>query len=253
MIDNKKISNFAISIVEKLNKNNFEAYLVGGCVRDLLCGLSPKDFDIATSATPIEIKKIFKASRIIGKRFKLVHIFDRSELIEVATFRSGETTDNDSNLVKDESGKIIRDNIWGTLEQDSHRRDFTINALYYCPTSKKIEDNNNGLQHINKGLVVSIGDPQKRFAEDPVRCLRAIRFSNKLSFKIDNQIKEAIYKKGHLLANISNARLFDEFCKIFLYGYAEKNFNKLSIFGLNKYLILTDINNNQFSDKLIQE
>ena len=214
MIDNKKISNFAISIVEKLNKNNFEAYLVGGCVRDLLCGLSPKDFDIATSATPIEIKKIFKASRIIGKRFKLVHIFDRSELIEVATFRSGETTDNDSNLVKDESGKIIRDNIWGTLEQDTHRRDFTINALYYCPTSKKIEDNNNGLQHINKGLVVSIGDPQKRFAEDPVRCLRAIRFSNKLSFKIDNQIKEAIYKKGHLLANISNARLFDEFCKI---------------------------------------
>ena len=109
MIDNKKISNFAISIVEKLNKNNFEAYLVGGCVRDLLCGLSPKDFDIATSATPIEIKKIFKASRIIGKRFKLVHIFDRSELIEVATFRSGETTDNDSNLVKDESGKIIDD------------------------------------------------------------------------------------------------------------------------------------------------
>ena len=131
MIDNKKISNFAISIVEKLNKNNFEAYLVGGCVRDLLCGLNPKDFDIATNATPSEIKKIFKASRIIGKRFKLVHIFDRSELIEVATFRSGETTNNDSNLVKDESGKIIRDNIWGTLEQDTHRRDFTINALYY--------------------------------------------------------------------------------------------------------------------------
>ncbi len=253
MINNKKISKFAISIVEKLNKNNFEAYLVGGCVRDLLCGLNPKDFDIATNATPSEIKKIFKASRIIGKRFKLVHIFDRSELIEVATFRSGETTNNDSNLVKDESGKIIRDNIWGTLEQDTFRRDFTINALYYCPTSKKIEDNNNGLQHINKGLIVSIGDPQKRFAEDPVRCLRAIRFSNKLSFKIDNQIKDAIYKKGHLLANISNARLFDEFCKIFLYGNAERNFNKLSIFGLNKYLLLTEINQNQFSNKLIKE
>ena len=253
MINNKKISKFAISIVEKLNKNNFEAYLVGGCVRDLLCGLNPKDFDIATNATPSEIKKIFKASRIIGKRFKLVHIFDRSELIEVATFRSGEKTNNDSNLIKDESGKIIRDNIWGTLEQDTFRRDFTINALYYCPTSKKIEDNNNGLQHINKGLIVSIGDPEKRFAEDPVRCLRAIRFSNKLSFKIDNQIKEAIYKKGHLLANISNARLFDEFCKIFLYGNAEKNFNKLSIFGLNKYLLLTGSNQNQFSNKLIEE
>ena len=253
MIKNKKISKFAISIVEELQKNKFQAYLVGGCVRDLMCGITPKDFDIATNATPNEIRKIFKASRIIGKRFKLVHIFNRSELIEVATFRSGVDEANEGNLVTDHSGKILRDNIWGTLEQDTFRRDFTINALYYCPISRKIEDYNSGINHINKRKIVSIGDPMKRFSEDPVRSLRAIRFSNKLDFKIDKDIKNAIYKKGHLLENISNARLFDEFCKIFLGGIAEKNFNKIVSFNLSRYLILTDSNSSDFSQKLIKE
>ena len=253
MIKNKKISKFAISIVEELQKNKFQAYLVGGCVRDLMCGITPKDFDIATNATPNEIRKIFKASRIIGKRFKLVHIFNRSELIEVATFRSGVDEANEGNLVTDHSGKILRDNIWGTLEQDTFRRDFTINALYYCPISRKIEDYNSGINHINKRKIVSIGDPMKRFSEDPVRSLRAIRFSNKLNFKIDKDIKNAIYKKGHLLENISNARLFDEFCKIFLGGIAEKNFNKIVSFNLSRYLILTDSNSSDFSQKLIKE
>ena len=253
MINNKKINKFAISIIEDLRKNNFQAYLVGGCVRDLLCGIEPKDFDIATNATPNEIKKIFKASRIIGKRFKLVHIYNRSDLIEVATFRSGDDRTNDGSLITDQSGKILRDNIWGTLEQDTFRRDFTINALYYCPITKKIEDHNNGIKHIHEKIIVSIGDPKKRFEEDPVRSLRAIRFSNKLQFKIDKSIKEAIYEKGHLLSNISNARLFDEFCKIFLNGIAEKNFNKLSSFGLNKYLILTSPEKNEFTSRLIIE
>ena len=253
MINNKKINKFAISIIEDLHKNNFQAYLVGGCVRDLLCGIEPKDFDIATNATPNEIKKIFKASRIIGKRFKLVHIYNRSDLIEVATFRSGDDRTNDGSLITDQSGKILRDNIWGTLEQDTFRRDFTINALYYCPITKKIEDHNNGIKHIHEKIIVSIGDPKKRFEEDPVRSLRAIRFSNKLQFKIDKSIKEAIYEKGYLLSNISNARLFDEFCKIFLNGIAEKNFNKLSSFGLNKYLILTSPEKNEFTSRLIIE
>ena len=253
MINNKKINKFAISIIEDLRKSNFQAYLVGGCVRDLLCGIEPKDFDIATNATPNEIKKIFKASRIIGKRFKLVHIYNRSDLIEVATFRSGDDRTNDGSLITDQSGKILRDNIWGTLEQDTFRRDFTINALYYCPITKKIEDHNNGIKHIHEKIIVSIGDPKKRFEEDPVRSLRAIRFSNKLQFKIDKSIKEAIYKKGHLLSNISNARLFDEFCKIFLNGMAEKNFNKLTSFGLNKYLILTSPKKNEFTSRLIIE
>ena len=253
MINNKKISKFANSIVKDLHKNNFQAYLVGGCVRDLLCGINPKDFDIATDATPEQIRKIFRASRIIGKRFKLVHVFNRSELIEVATFRSGNNGFNDGNLVTDQSGKIIRDNVWGTLEEDTYRRDFTINALYYCPITGKIEDHNKGLKHIHNKEIVSIGDPDLRFEEDPVRSLRAIRFCTKLNFKINNNIKEAIYKKGHLLSSVSNARLFDEFCKIFLNGMAEKNFNKLVSFGLNKYLVSTNLNGCEFSNQLIIE
>ena len=253
MINNKKISKFAISIVKDLKDKNFQAYLVGGCVRDLLCGIEPKDFDIATNATPEQIRKTFKASRIIGKRFKLVHVFNRSELIEVATFRSGEDSSNKGSLVTDHSGKIIRDNIWGTLEEDTFRRDFTLNALYYCPITQKIEDHNDGMRHIHEKVIVSIGDPQKRFSEDPVRSLRAIRFSNKLKFKIDSDIKKAIYDKGHLLSNISNARLFDEFCKIFLSGMAEKNFNKLTSFGLNKYLITTEPGSDEFTSNLITE
>ena len=253
MIDKSKINKFAISIVKKLHQNNFQAYLVGGCVRDLLCNIEPKDFDIATNATPEEIRKIFKASRIIGKRFKLVHIFNRSELIEVATFRSGVDKNNEGNLIKDQSGKIIRDNIWGTIEQDTYRRDFTVNALYYCPVSKAIVGHKKGLGDIHQKNIVSIGDPIKRFSEDPVRGLRAIRFSSKLKFKIDKKVKEAIYEKGYLLSNISNARLFDEFCKIFLSGMAEKNFNKLLSYDLNKYLISTEPEKNEFTKKLITE
>ena len=253
MINNRKISKFAISIVKDLQDKNFQAYLVGGCVRDLLCGIEPKDFDIATNATPEQIRKIFKASRIIGKRFKLVHVFNRSELIEVATFRSGEDSSDIGNLVTDQSGKIIRDNIWGTLEEDTYRRDFTINALYYCPFTQKIADHNHGMKHVHEKIIVSIGDPQKRFAEDPVRSLRAIRFSNKLNFKIDKEIKEAIYDKGDLLSSISNARLFDEFCKIFLNGMAEKNFKKLLSFGLNKYLVGTNPDANEFTYNVMIE
>ena len=253
MIDNKKINKFSISIIKDLQKNNFQAYLVGGCVRDLMCGLEPKDFDIATDATPEQVRKIFKASRIIGRRFKLVHVFNRSELIEVATFRAGDDSSNNNNLIKDTSGKIIRDNIWGDLEQDTYRRDFTVNALYYCPISQKIVGHKDGMKHIHEKSIVSIGDPVKRFSEDPVRSLRAIRFSNKLNFKIDKDIKEAIYEKGNLLSDISNARLFDEFCKIFLSGMAEKNFNKLSSYGLSKYLISTDSERNEFTRNLIVE
>ena len=252
MIDNTKISKFAISVIKTLQNNNFEAYLVGGCVRDALSGIEPKDFDIATKATPDEVRKIFKASRIIGKRFKLVHVFDRSELLEVATFRSDiKPNEDESDLIKDNTGKIIRDNVWGTLEQDCFRRDFTINALYYCPITKKIEDRNNGLRHIQKKIIVSIGDPQVRFKEDPVRSLRAIRFSNKLGFKIDNQVKDAIYDKGYLLAGISNARLFDEFCKIFLNGMGEKNFTKLHSFNLIKYLVTTNPDSDDFSKNMM--
>ena len=241
ILNEVKFSPLAIEILKKLKQSGFQGYLVGGCVRDSLVGIKAKDFDISTDATPEEVRKIFRSSRIIGKRFRLVHVFSKNELIEVSTFRANTSDrDNSSSIVKDSEGKILRDNVWGTLEEDCKRRDFSINALYFDPIAKHLCDFHNGLQHIQKKIIVSIGDPLTRFEEDPVRSLRAIRFCSKLNFKISNDVKEAIYQKGHLLGNISNARMFDEFCKIFLTKKALKNFNKLDSFGILKYLINTD-------------
>ena len=244
-----KFSPFAIEIVRKLKQSGFQGYLVGGCVRDSLVGIKAKDFDVSTNATPEEVRKIFRSSRIIGKRFRLVHVYSRNELIEVSTFRAhASKEDNSSGIVKDSEGKILRDNVWGTIEEDCIRRDFSINALYFDPIDNQLCDFHNGLQHIQKKILVSIGDPLIRFEEDPVRSLRAIRFSSKLNFKISNDVKEAIYQKGHLLGNISNARMFDEFCKIFLSKNALNNFNKLDSFGVLRYLVnSSDYKENSFS------
>ena len=240
-----KFSPFAIEIVKKLKQSGFQGYLVGGCVRDSLVGIKAKDFDVSTDATPEEVRKLFRSSRIIGKRFRLVHVFNRNELIEVSTFRSNASKQsNISEVVKDSEGKILRDNVWGTLEEDCVRRDFSINALYFDPIENDLRDFHNGLNHIQKKILVSIGDPLVRFEEDPVRSLRAIRFSSKLNFKISNDVKEAIYEKGYLLGNISNARMFDEFCKIFLTKNALNNFNKLESFGILKYLV----NSNDYTE-----
>ena len=241
ILKENKFSLLAIEVVKKLKQSGFQGYLVGGCVRDSLVGIKAKDFDVSTDATPEEVRKIFRSSRIIGKRFRLVHVFSRNELIEVSTFRANTSKqDSGSGVVKDSEGKILRDNVWGTLEEDCIRRDFSINALYFDPIENHLCDFHNGLQHIQKKILVSIGDPLIRFEEDPVRSLRAIRFSSKLNFKIANDVKEAIYQKGHLLGNISNARMFDEFCKIFLTKKALDNFNKLDAFGVLKHLINTD-------------
>lgn len=241
ILKENKFSPLAIEVVKKLKQSGFQGYLVGGCVRDSLVGIKAKDFDVSTDATPEEVRKIFRSSRIIGKRFRLVHVFSRNELIEVSTFRANTSKqDNNSGVVKDSDGKILRDNVWGTLEEDCIRRDFSINALYFDPIENHLCDFHDGLQHIQKKILVSIGDPLIRFEEDPVRSLRAIRFSSKLNFKLANDVKEAIYQKGHLLGNISNARMFDEFCKIFLTKKALDNFNKLDAFGVLKYLINTD-------------
>ena len=250
-LKDNQFSPFAIEIIRALKKSNHQAYLVGGCVRDLLVGIKAKDFDISTNATPEEVRKIFKASRIIGKRFRIVHVFKRNELIEVSTFRANESkSKNISEVIKDIDGKILRDNVWGTLEEDCLRRDFSVNALYFDPTKNILRDFHNGLQHIQKKILVSIGDPLVRFEEDPVRSLRAVRFSSKLGFKISNDVKNAIYEKGHLLGNISNARLFDEFCKIFLTKQALNNFNKLESFGILKYVITANkYKNNSFGNK----
>jgi poly(A) polymerase len=241
ILKESKFSPLAIEVVTKLKQSGFQGYLVGGCIRDSLVGIKAKDFDVSTDATPEEVRKIFRSSRIIGKRFRLVHVFSRNELIEVSTFRANTSRkDNDSGVIKDSEGKILRDNVWGTLEEDCIRRDFSINALYFDPIENHLCDFHNGLKHIQKKILVSIGNPLIRFEEDPVRSLRAIRFSSKLNFKISNDVKDAIYKKGHLLRNISNARMFDEFCKIFLTKKALNNFNKLDTFGVLKYLINTD-------------
>ena len=242
ILKENKFSPLAIEVVKKLKQSGFKGYLVGGCVRDSLVGIKAKDFDVSTDATPEEVRKIFRSSRIIGKRFRLVHVFSRNELIEVSTFRANASKkDSGSGIIKDSEGKILRDNVWGTLEEDCIRRDFSINALYFDPIENHLCDFHNGLQHIQKKILVSIGDPLIRFEEDPVRSLRAIRFSSKLNFKISNDVKEAIYQKGHLLGNISNARMFDEFCKIFLTKKAINNFNKLDSFGVLKYLINTNV------------
>jgi len=241
ILQENRFSPFAIEIVRKLKKSGFQGYLVGGCVRDSLVGIKAKDFDVSTDATPEEVRKIFRSSRIIGKRFRLVHVFSRNELIEVSTFRATTSKRNNSpGVIKDSEGKILRDNVWGTLEEDCIRRDFSINALYFDPIENHLCDFHNGLKHIQKKILVSIGDPLLRFEEDPVRSLRAIRFSSKLNFKISNDVKEAIHQKGHLLENISNARMFDEFCKIFLTKHALNNFNKLDSFGVLRYLVNSD-------------
>ena len=175
ILKQNKFSPLALEIVKKLKKSGFQAYLVGGCVRDSLVGIKAKDFDVSTDATPEEVKKIFRSSRIIGKRFRLVHVFSRNELIEVSTFRSNTSkTNNSSGIVKDSEGKILRDNVWGTLEEDCIRRDFSINALYFDPVENHLCDFHDGLKHIQKKILVSIGNPLVRFEEDPVRSLRAI-------------------------------------------------------------------------------
>ena len=236
---NIKTDSLALDILKTLEQHRFQAFLVGGCVRDALVNLSPKDFDIATDATPEQIRKIFKASRIIGKRFKLVHVFQRQKIIEVSTFRSSKVSmeDEDQEILKDPQGKIVRDNSWGSIEEDCQRRDFTVNALYFNPINNLLFDPHHGVEHARDKILVSIGNPLRRFEEDPVRSLRAIRFATKLGFKIDKEVKEAIYQKGHLLNSVSTARMFDEFNKLFLQGKAKDNYLKLDEFGLSKFLI----------------
>ena len=176
-----QFSRYAVNIVERLQNAGYQAYLVGGCVRDMLLNITPKDFDVATSATPEQVKAEFRNARIIGRRFKLVHIHFGREIIEVATFRANHPQnedDEDSNQSsRNESGRILRDNVYGTLEEDAQRRDFTINALYYDPVSERILDYANGVHDIRNNLIRLIGDPRQRYQEDPVRMLRAVPVS----------------------------------------------------------------------------
>ena len=228
--DKKLIDKDAQKVVKTLNKAGYEAYLVGGCIRDLLMGHKPKDFDIATSASPEQVHKTFKRSRLIGRRFRLVHImFSSRKYIEVATFRSGK--------VKTASdGSIVRDNLYGTLKEDAFRRDFSVNGLYYDIQKSQVIDYVDGLEALNNSEIRMIGKPVERFKEDPVRMIRAIRFKVKLGATIDSKISKSITSQAHLLANIPAARLYDECIKLFHNENACEIFEQLLKFGLLNYL-----------------
>ena len=230
-LQRNQFSRYAVSIVERLQNAGYQAYLVGGCVRDMMLGITPKDFDVATSATPEQVRAEFRNARIIGRRFKLVHIHFGREIIEVATFRANhpqDDEDEDSNQSsRNESGRILRDNVYGTLEEDAQRRDFTINALYYDPVTERVLDFANGVHDIRNRLIRLIGDPQQRYKEDPVRMLRAVRFAAKLDFGIEKHSATPIRPLAPMLRDIPAARLFEEVLKLFLNGYAEPTFEML--------------------------
>jgi len=216
-----------------LHKSGFQAFLVGGGVRDALLGLHPKDFDIATNAHPEEVKALFGNCRLIGRRFRLAHVRFGREIIEVATFRAtANHQDQASDTALDREGRILRDNAYGTIDEDVWRRDFTCNALYYNIADFSIWDYTNGMKDVERRRLVLIGDPEVRLREDPVRMLRAVRFAAKLGFSIDKSIEKAMPGLVELLPNVPAARLFDEFLKLFQAGHAARTFDLLRKYGL---------------------
>jgi poly(A) polymerase len=238
-VSRKHMSHNALKVLYRLNKGGYDAYLVGGGVRDIILGLAPKDFDIATNATPEQIKTLFRNCRLIGRRFRLAHIVFGREIIEVATFRGHHDIDEEKNCQKtskqSEDGMLLRDNIYGSIEEDAERRDFTINALYYSAKDFKVYDFANGVADVYAKQIRLIGDPETRYREDPVRMLRAIRFATKLDMQIHADTKAPIKSLAPLMANIPPARLFEEFLKLFMSGKAVENFQLLRYYSLFQY------------------
>ena len=235
-ISRKDISSNAVKVLYRLKEAGFAAYLVGGGVRDLLLGGHPKDFDVATNAHPDEVNKLFRNCRLIGRRFRLAHVHFGREIIEVATFRGHHDQAEGEHESRVENGMLVRDNVYGTLEEDAWRRDFTVNALYYNIADFSVVDYTGGLHDLQTHTLRMIGDPEVRFQEDPVRMLRAIRFAAKLDFHLSDKLTVLIPQQGHLLDAISSARLFDEVLKLFLSGHAEKTFDLLHQYDLFQYL-----------------
>ncbi|MBD3587036.1 polynucleotide adenylyltransferase PcnB [Salinimonas sp. HHU 13199] len=232
-ISREDISDNALKVLYRLNNAGFESYLVGGCVRDLMLGIIPKDFDVVTNATPEQIKGLFKNCRLIGRRFRLAHIVFGRDIIEVATFRGHHSdTDNQTLGKASEHGQLLRDNVFGSIEEDAERRDFTFNAMYYNVADFTVTDFANGREAIQKGEVALIGDPEVRFREDPVRMLRAVRFAVKLNMVIAEHTAAPIKSMASLLNNIPPARLFEETLKLFLSGQGKATFLKLREYNL---------------------
>ncbi len=234
-ISRSNISSNALKVLYRLKDEGYQAYLVGGGVRDLLLGRQPKDFDIATDASPESIKKVFRNCRLVGRRFRLAHIWFGREVIEVATFRAPPSDKSDDHREKN-NGRILRDNVYGTMEEDAWRRDFTVNALYYNIQDFSVVDYTGGLADLKNGELRLIGDPERRYREDPVRMLRAVRLSVKLGFRLPPETEAPIKTLGHLLEDIPPARLFEEVLKLFLGGVALQTFESLRHYGLFGYL-----------------
>ena len=229
------ISSNALKVLYRLKNAGYQAFLVGGGVRDLLLGVDPKDFDVATDALPDEVRNLFRNCRLIGKRFRLAHVHFGREVIEVVTFRSAADGMKDERKHSDK-GRILRDNSYGTIDEDIWRRDFTVNALYYNVADFSIWDYTSGLKDIASRTLRMIGEPTARYREDPVRMLRAVRFAAKLNFKIEQESSAPLRKLGGLLKDIPPARLYDETLKLFHSGHGVRSFEKLLEFNLLKCL-----------------
>ena len=264
-VSRSQISGNALKVLYRLRDAGYQAFLVGGCVRDLLIGIVPKDFDIATDASPEEMRRLFRNCRLIGRRFRLAHIRFGHQIIEVATFRAsgvpilpedideddaeGESGDADDasgsnpeeepesvDRVHGDHGRLLRDNVYGTVDQDVWRRDFTCNALYYNIEDFSIWDYVGGFEDIRARTIRLIGDPETRYREDPVRMLRAVRFEAKLGFTIHESARAPFAALAHLLGHIPPARLLDEFQKLFLAGFGQRSFDLLRQHGLLEHL-----------------
>jgi poly(A) polymerase len=234
-ISRKQISPNALRVLYRLHEAGFAAYLVGGAVRDLLLGGAPKDFDVATDATPEQVKHLFRNCRLIGRRFRLAHVVYGQEIIEVATFRAN--IDDGSGAREMDNGRLVRDNVYGSVEDDAVRRDFTANALYYAIADFSVRDFVGGYEDVQARLLRLIGDPEERYREDPVRMLRAVRLAAKLGFDIEPASAEPIGRLSGLLNEASSARLFDESLKMFLAGHGERSFLELERRGLLSALL----------------
>ncbi len=233
-ISRDNIDDHALKVLYRLHRAGYQACLVGGAVRDLLLGITPKDFDVATDATPEQVNKLFRNCRLIGRRFRLAHIHFGRQIIEVATYRAAHESSQSGH--QDETGRIVRDNVFGELADDVWRRDFTANALYYDISDFSVIDFVGGFEDIKLKRLHLIGDVETRYREDPVRMLRALRFSAKLGFDIDEGSRLPIYSLGYLLEDIPAARLYEEVLKLFHSGYAVRGFELLQEFDLLKYL-----------------
>lgn len=232
-IQPRHISPNALKVVERLQQAGFSACIVGGCLRDLLLGQTPKDFDVATEATPEQIQNLFRNARLIGRRFRLAHVRFGREIIEVATYRgNGGNDDQGEGQRETADGRLLRDNLYGSEAEDALRRDFTINALMYDPATETLRDYAGGYDDVLAGRIRLIGDPATRYREDPVRLLRAIRFHAKLGLAIDGPTLAPIQRMASLLDNIPPARLFDEILKLFLTGHAANSYQALVAHGL---------------------